>query len=71
MKQTLERVDADREARRPVVGEHPFPDRRLGQVGCRDRRLEGQGELLCLSSGARHARRPRHEPELPEELATS
>ena len=33
----LERMHADREARRPVVVEHPLPDRRLGQVGCCER----------------------------------
>jgi hypothetical protein len=63
----LERVEADREAREAVVGEHPLPGRLLGQVGHLARRLEREGELPALSPvpGADRARR---EPEAPEEL---
>src|SRR5438093_7891399 len=66
--QQLHRVDADRKARRPVVGEHPFPDGRLGKLGCRRRRVEWKSELLLLTARTRHALRARDETELPEQL---
>src|SRR5205823_9991493 len=67
--QQLERMDADGEARRPVVGEHPLPDRRLRQLRRLRRRIERQGELALLAAGTGNALRAGHEPELPEELA--
>src|SRR5262249_18402457 len=66
--QELEWMDADGEARRLVVGEHPLPHRRFGQVGRLDRGLERQRELLRLAAGPGDARWPRHEPQLPEKL---
>src|SRR5207302_4250541 len=62
-------VNPDREARRAVVGEHPLPHRGVGQVRRLDDRLERKRQLLLLSTRSGHARRTRHEPELPEELA--
>src|SRR5581483_11465771 len=59
----LERMRADGDARRPVVGEHPLPGRLLGQLGDLRRRLQRQGELALLASRARHAQRARDEPE--------
>src|SRR3954452_12522484 len=64
----LEWVDADRQARRAVVGEHPLPHRRLGQLRRGGRRLERQRGLLWLSWCARDARGAGHEAELREEL---
>ena len=43
--QELERVPSDREARRRVVGEHPFPVGLLGQLGNGRGRLEREREL--------------------------
>src|SRR5438105_15623804 len=62
-------MDADREARRPVVGEHPLPDGRLGQLGRLSGRTERQGELLLLTARAGNALGTRHEAELPEQPA--
>ena len=65
--QELERVDADREARAPVVGEHALPRRLLGQLrrlGCR---VERQRQLLLLAAAAGNRLRPRNEPELPQQ----
>src|SRR5262245_20379500 len=64
----LQRMDADREARRSVVGEHPLPDRRLGELWSDCRRVERQGELFLLSTRPRHALRPGDETQLPQEL---
>ena len=64
-------MDADRQARGAVVGEHPLPHRRLGEIGCRHRRLERERELLLLAFRSRHRQRARHEAELPEQLAAA
>ena len=61
-------MDADGEACRAVVGEHPLPHGRLRQVGRRRGRLERQRQLLLLATGARDRLRARHEPQLPEQL---
>src|SRR6266542_6217619 len=65
----LQRMYADREVRRPVVGEHLLPDRRLGEIGCRRSRVEWERELALLPTGAGDAARARDETELPKELA--
>ncbi len=62
-------MHVDREARRPVVREHPLPHRRLRQVRRRRRRLERKRELLLLASRPGNRLRARHESELPQELA--
>ncbi len=68
--QQRERVDADRQARVPVVGEHPLPHRSgSGSSGARDRGLERQRELLRASLPSRDSRRRGDEPELPEQLS--
>src|SRR5947208_15004155 len=58
-----------REVRRAVIGDHPLPPRGVGQVRRLDGRLERKRQLLLLAARSRDARRSRHEPELPEELA--
>src|SRR5436190_17757326 len=68
--QELERVDADRKARRTVVGKHPLPNGRFGQVGRLSRRLERERELLLLPARPRDRLRARDEAELPEQGAT-
>src|SRR5204863_8490526 len=60
-------MDADREARRAVVGEHALPGSLLGQVGNLRGRLEGKRQLPLRSLCA-DARRARSEAEPPEQL---
>ena len=66
--QQLERMEADRDARARIVGEHPLPVGQVGQVGCRRRRLERERELDVL---ALDRLRPEGEPELPEQVAAA
>src|SRR5437899_822795 len=61
-------MNPDREARRPVVGEHPLPDRRLRQLGRGCCRIERERELLLLSTRTGNALGARNEAELPQEL---
>ncbi len=60
--QELQRVDADRDARRPVVGEHPLPVGRLREHGGLDRRIERQRQLPRLAARPRNRRRARRKP---------
>src|SRR6266540_6406496 len=61
-------MDADRKARRPVIGQHPLPDGRLWQLGSCGRGIERQRKLLLLPARAGDRLRAREAPQLPEEL---
>ena len=63
----LERMDADREPRSAVVGEHLLPGGLLGQRRRLRRRLERQRELARAAARGLLAR---HEAELPEQHAS-
>ncbi len=65
----LERMDADRDARQPVVGEHPLPRGLPRELGRADRRVERERELVLLAARAGNRLRARDEAELPEERA--
>ena len=60
-------MDADREARRAVVGEHPLPRVCSGSGGVSA--VGSSGSASWRSSPSRDALRARDEPELPEQRA--
>src|SRR5439155_2925890 len=62
------RMRADREARQPVVGEHPLPGRLLGQLRRRGGRVERERQLARLPARAGNASGAKGEAELPEQL---
>src|SRR5919201_6584321 len=66
----LEWMNADREARRAVVGEHALPHRGLRQLRRLDCRIERQCKLALVAARAGDRLRAWHEAELPQQPAS-
>src|SRR5262245_13409122 len=63
----IERVDADRHARRPVVRQHPLPRRLLGKLRYLRGRLERKRQL-SIRSVSTSANGPRRQTQTPKKL---